>query len=72
MMIGGLVRGLLNQDYLRLGPLALPVWTLDSLLLLALLVDVPVRFSLHLRESEWAGGFLEWLVPTKWRGKNKT
>jgi len=69
MMIGGLVRALMNHDYLGFGPMAVPVWSLDCFLLLALLVDVPVRYSHHFRESEWAGGFLEWLMPAAWRGK---
>ena len=70
IMIGGLVRALVNQDYLRFGAVALPVWSLDCLLFLTLVMDVPVRFSHHLRDSEWAGGFIEWLIPTAWRKKH--
>jgi hypothetical protein len=40
---------------------------LDSLLLVALIVDVPVRYSHYLRDDQWAGGFLEWLKPGKKR-----
>lgn len=45
------------------GPISLPVAILDGLLLLALLGDVMVRYTRYLRDEEWAGGFLEWLVP---------
>ena len=50
-------------DHLRLGPLAVPVLYLDILLMLALASDAAIRYSNYLREHEWIGGFLEWLVP---------
>jgi hypothetical protein len=42
---------------------------MDSLLLLAFLADVPVRYAHYLKEEEWAGGFLEWMVPRSLRKK---
>ena len=69
MMIGGPLRILVGRDYLSLGPVAVPVWLLDGLILLALLLDVPARCTHYLRDPDWAGGFLEWLVPAAWRKK---
>jgi hypothetical protein len=65
MMIGGIFRALLADDYLHLGPISIPVMLLDSLFLVALIVDVPMRYSHYLREDEWSGGFLEWLKPKR-------
>ena len=67
LMLGGMIRAIAGQDHFHIGPIDIPVALLDSLLLFALLADVPVRYSLHLREEEWAGGFLEWMVPRSWR-----
>jgi hypothetical protein len=35
---------------------------LDTLLTLALLLDVPIRFARYFHEDQWCGGFLEWIV----------
>jgi hypothetical protein len=67
LMLGGMIRAFAGQDHFHFGPISIPVALLDSLLLLAFLADVPVRYSKHLREQEWAGGFLEWMVPQSWR-----
>jgi len=54
----------------QIGPdQVIPIALLDSVLLLAFLADVPVRYAHYLREEEWAGGFLEWMVPWSLRKK---
>jgi hypothetical protein len=63
LMLGGMIRAFAGQDHFHVGPISIPVALLDCLLLLSFLVDVPVRYSHHLREEQWAGGFLEWMVP---------
>ena len=63
LMLGGMIRAFAGQDHFHAGPIVIPVALLDCLLLLSFLVDVPVRYSLYLKEEDWAGGFLEWLLP---------
>lgn len=63
MMIGGLIRAMTPGDYLHLGQISIPVAALDVLLTIALLADVAIRYSNYLRDDQWAGGFLEWIVP---------
>jgi hypothetical protein len=63
MMIGGMLRAMVNQNYLHIGSLSIPVVILDILLGLALMADIGIRYSHYLRDDQWAGGFLEWLVP---------
>jgi hypothetical protein len=63
MMIGGMIRAMMSQNYIHLGPVSFPVAIVDGLLMLALLSDVLVRYTRYLREDDWAGGFLEWLIP---------
>ena len=63
MMIGGIVRAILNQNYLQIGSVNFPVVIFDILLALAFLADIGIRYSHYLRDDQWAGGFLEWLVP---------
>jgi len=67
MMIGGYVRALAGTDRLHLGPIGIPLMPLDILLAVALLADVLIRYTRYLRDDEWTGGFLEWLVPKKFR-----
>jgi hypothetical protein len=67
LMLGGMIRAFAGQDYFHIGPIGIPVTLVDSLLLLAFLADVPARYSRYLRDEEWAGGFLEWIVPRSWR-----
>jgi hypothetical protein len=62
MALGGLVRALVPGDFFHLGPLSIPVSLVDMLLIVALSADVVIRYSAYLREDEWSGGFLEWLV----------
>jgi len=69
LMLGGILRAFAGQDHFRIGPIAIPIALLDSLLLVALLVDVPVRYSNWLREEDREGGFLEWMVPRSLRKK---
>ena len=63
MMIGGMIRAIVGQNYLTLGPVNVPVGLFDVLLVLMLLADLGIRYSCYLREDQWIGGFLEWLVP---------
>jgi len=69
MMLGGMIRALANGDFLHLGSVRIPIALLDSLLLVAFLADVLIRYSNYLRDDEWTGGFLEWLVPRRFRKK---
>jgi hypothetical protein len=62
VMIGGFLRAIAPGDYMQLGPVAIPITVLDISLLVMLLVDVIVRYSQYLRDDQWCGGFLEWLV----------
>jgi hypothetical protein len=63
MMIGGVIRAMVGENILHLGPVSLPVAVLDGALLLGLLGDALVRYTRYLRDEEWAGGFLEWVMP---------
>ena len=65
LMIGGLVRAMVPNDHIALGPISIPVGILDSLLLLAFIADVLARYSRFLHEDQWSGGFLEWLFRRK-------
>ena len=67
IMIGGMIRALSSGSDLHLGPVAIPIVLLDVLLLVAFVADVMVRYSHYLREDQWTGGFLEWLVPKSLR-----
>ena len=70
MMIGGMLRAFMNQNYLQIGSVNIPVAFLDVLIGLVLLADVSMRYSHFLREDQWYGGFFEWLVPRSLR-RNK-
>jgi hypothetical protein len=56
------------DEFLRFGLLRIPVSALDIGVAVALLLDVPIRYSNYLRDSEWAGGLLEWMTPRARRG----
>jgi hypothetical protein len=71
MMIGGMIRAFMDQNYLQIGSANVPVAVFDVLLGLAFLADVCMRYSHYLREDQWCGGFFEWLVPQFLR-RNKT
>jgi hypothetical protein len=72
LMIGGMIAAILKSDHLHLGPVSIPVMALDVLLLLAFLADIAIRYSNYLREDEWYGGFLEWMIPRWARKKTAT
>jgi hypothetical protein len=65
VMVGGYIRALAGGDHFHIGPVSIPVWLFDCLLMLALVADFAIRYSNYLREDQWAGGFLEWLVRRK-------
>lgn len=67
VMLGGMVCAFAGQDHFHLGPIGLPVVLFDILLLTSMLVDVPVRYSIYLKDEESAVGFLEWMRPRSWR-----
>jgi len=71
LMVGGIFRAMMNQDALHLGPVSIPLYVLDSLLGLACLADLCVRYTRYLREDQWTGGFLQWLVPQSWSKKQE-
>ena len=52
-----------KADHVHMGHLNVPIGVFDGILLLAFLADVAMRYSLYLREDEWFGGFLQWMVP---------
>jgi hypothetical protein len=62
MMIGGLVRSSFSHDALRIGSVFIPIMYFDILLTVALIADLLIRYSYHLHDHEWAGGFLEWII----------
>ncbi len=66
MMVGGIFQALSGQDALNLGLVSIPMFLFDGLLFVSCVADVCVRYSHYLREDQWIGGFLEWLMP---RGK---
>ena len=63
MMIGGFIRAIVNQNFIQIGSFNIPVAIFDILMALAFMADVGIRYSHYLRDDQWAGGFLEWLVP---------
>ena len=67
VMVGGMIRAMMSHNYIDIGPLSLPVCILDILVTVALVADVLVRYTCYLRQEEWAGGFLEWLLPASLR-----
>ena len=69
MMIDGMIRAFMNQNYLQIGSVSVPVAVFDVLLGLVFLVDVCMRYSHFLREDQWTGGFFEWLVLRSLRRK---
>jgi hypothetical protein len=60
--LGGFIRAMAPGDYFHLGPIRIPVALVDIVLIVAVLADLAMRYSEYLREDEWAGGFLEWLL----------
>ena len=62
LMLGGFVRAMVNTDYWHLGSIQIPIMLIDGLLVIAFLADVCVRYSNYLRDDQWYGGFLEWIV----------
>ncbi|MGA3283861.1 MAG: hypothetical protein ABSD57_05315 [Verrucomicrobiota bacterium] len=67
MMIGGMLRAFVEQNYLQIGPVSIPIGVFDVLLGFLFLADVCMRYSHYLREDQWTGGFFEWLVPRSLR-----
>jgi len=67
LMIGGMIRAFAEQNYFQIGPVSIPVAAFDVLLGFVFLADVAMRYSHYLREDQWTGGFLEWLVPKSLR-----
>jgi hypothetical protein len=72
IMLGGMIRALANGDHFQIGPISIPIMLLDSLLIVAFLADVLIRYSNYLRDDEWVGGFLEWIVPRRFRRKTSS
>ncbi len=70
MMIGGMIRTIVGQNYIGLGPVQLPVIIFDLLFVLLLLADLGIRYTHYLRDDQWTGGFAEWLLPKTFRKKH--
>jgi hypothetical protein len=62
IIIGGFLRAISSQDNLQIGPLGIPIAILDCVLVVVLLADVAMRYTYYLREHDWAGGLLEWVI----------
>jgi hypothetical protein len=62
LMLGGFIRAMSSHDNLQIGPVGIPIGLLDCILVVILLADVAMRYSCYLREHDWAGGLLEWVV----------
>ena len=62
MMIGGIIVAMSGRNFVPLGSFNFPLGVVDGVLLLALVADAAMRYTHYLRESEWTGGFLEWLL----------
>jgi len=60
--LGGIVRLFADSNTFSIASLSIPIVWLDVALLIALVADVLARYSIYLREDQWCGGFLEWLV----------
>ena len=65
VMVGGFIRALANSDQVLLGPVAVSAGLIDGLILVALILDTFVRYARYLRDDQWAGGFLEWVIPRR-------
>jgi len=63
VMIGGFIRAMMNDNYIHVASIGIPVAILDSMLLVAFIADAAMRYTHYLRDDQWAGGFLEWLLP---------
>ena len=68
MMVGGVITALSGHNFVLLGSFHFPLGVLDAILGLSLAADSAMRYTYYLRENEWTGGFLEWLIP---KGKPK-
>jgi len=68
-MVGGFFTAISDQKALHLGPLSVPIGLIDVCLFVTCVADAAVRFTHFMKEDQWTGGFLEWLVPRSWRGK---
>ena len=62
LALGGIIRLFAGSDTISVAALSVQTMWLDVFLLLALIADVLVRYSAYLREDQWCGGFLEWIV----------
>jgi hypothetical protein len=65
MMIGGAVTAFSGHNYVTFGSVQFPLGILDAVILLALIADALMRYTHYLREDQWTGGFLEWLISKK-------
>jgi hypothetical protein len=62
LVVGGFLTAMIPAEAIALGPLRIPVPLLDRLLVFSFLIDTIVRYSIYLRDDQWYGGFLEWIV----------
>ena len=69
MVIGGMIRSFSPTDRLHLGPIGIPLCFFDIALTLAMILDFIVRYTKYLQDSDWSGGFLEWMLPKFMRSK---
>ena len=69
LVIGGMIREFSPVSHLQIGPVGIPLQIFDALSVVAMLADFGVRYTTYLRDDEWVGGFLEWMVPKSLRSK---
>jgi hypothetical protein len=62
LMVGGFLRAMSGHDNMHFGRISIPIGLLDCILVVTMMADVATRYTYYLREHDWAGGFLEWIV----------
>jgi hypothetical protein len=70
--VGGIIRTFYGQDVWQLGLIGVPILWLDVSLFVAMVLDVIIRYSQHLRDVDSPWGFLEWLKRLAPRAKTPT
>jgi hypothetical protein len=70
VVIGGMIRAFSPVSHVHIGPIGIPVHIFDILSVVALLADFLVRYTAYMRDDQWVGGFLEWMVPKSLRSKS--
>ena len=62
LMLGGFIRAMCGRNDLQFGSFSLAIGWLDVLLVVLLFADLVMRYAYYMREHDWCGGFLEWII----------